>query len=87
MVIATSIKALLITAVAALSLWRVGTAGDGAAMFALRANVIGSELVLTLTLPAICLRLTTHLADELMNLTAFAACERCAPSAYGRSWS
>jgi hypothetical protein len=61
MIIATSIKALLITTLAGLSLWRAATPEQ--ALFALRASVIESELVLTLTLPALCVRLTAHLAE------------------------
>ena len=77
MIIATSVKALLLTALAVVSLWRVGTAGDATAMFALRAHIIESDLVLTLTLPAVCVRLTTHLAQELTNLSALVWCDHC----------
>lgn len=87
MVIATSVKALLFTALAVTSMWRVATADPAAAAFALRASLSESELILTLSLPAICVRVTAHLATELTDLSALASCEHCAIDASGRSWS
>lgn len=85
MIVATSVKALLVTALAALSLWRVATPVAGT--FALRASIVDSQLVVTLTLAALCVRLTTHLTDELADLDAFASCEGCAAQAAPRAWS
>jgi hypothetical protein len=85
MVIATSVKALIVTALAVLSMWRI--AEPAAAAFALRASLSGSELILTLSLPAICVQLTTQLAAEITKLSARASCEYCALDAAKRSWS
>ena len=85
MVIATSVKALLVTAVTVMSLWRVATPAAG--MFALSAHVVESELILILTLPAVCVRLTTHLTEELTDLEAFASCEGCAPHSSRQDWA
>lgn len=87
MIIATSVKALLLTALAVLSMWRIATADPAEAAFALRASLSESELILTLSLPAICVRLTAHLVTELTELSALTSCEHCAIDASRRSWS
>ena len=85
MIIATSVKALLITALAVVALWRLATPAAG--LFALRASVVESELILTLTLPAFCLRVTTHLVEELADLHAFVWCDGCTLQSSERAWS
>ncbi len=82
-----TIRALLLSVLAVLLLWGAATQARESGRFGLRATIGSSYVVVTLTLPAVCMRLTAHIVDELMAVSVRHACHACEARAARRSWS
>jgi len=83
----TAMKAMLLSALVVVLLWRAAAVDREASPFGLRAKVDSSRVELTLTLPGICVRLNAHVVDQLLAVSATRRCSRCESPAARRSWS
>ncbi len=87
MATASRFKVLLLSVLAALLLWRGAATAHESSPFEVSARIRASEVIVTLTLPALCVRLSTRLVDDLMAVSRLGLCNRCTTRPLRRSWS
>jgi hypothetical protein len=81
------IKVTLLATLAAALIWRAVAVQAESNRFGLRATVGSSRVEVTLALPLLCVRVSAHLAEPLVAVSANRECSRCESLRVGRSWS
>lgn len=83
----TTIRTLLLSALAVVLVWRAAVVEHEPARFGLWATIDSTHIELTLTLSLLCVQLSAHFVDELLAVSARPLCSQCESPRAGRSWS
>lgn len=82
-----TIRGPLLALLAAALIWRAAVAEPESSRFGLRTSIGSARVEITLALPLLCVRVSAHVVERAMALSASSSCSRCHPMAAPRSWS